>query len=281
MAGQTAAARWGRRPLALSLTGARSELGRVLAALPTPAAGPHAAVHINLAGQQANTLLHDGHAWQDFPRLLLASTRRALRSAKAAGAASFVHASFAFVRAVEHGARLDDPLAFCVAAILQAEALVLSGTLPGSVVRLGYLYGPHSADLRAYKTAFGLMRPYWSGDEQAQQHHLHQHDAARALLAAARAQASGKTWYATDGQAASFEALMDGFAHRVGCKRPLHLPRLSAPLARVIICTEHMQQTALAMPKAAPSPLVPRWRPCFGDHDAGLDQVIQTWQQAG
>lgn len=267
--------------MALSLTGVRSELGQVLAALPMPAAGPHAAVHINLAGQQANTLLHDGHAWQDFPRLLLAGTRRALHSASAAGAASFVHASFAFVRAVEQGARLDEPLASCVAAILQAEALVLSGPLPASVVRLGYLYGPHSADLRAYKTAFGLMRPYWSGDEHAPQHHLHQHDAASALLEAARAGASGKTWYATDGHAASFEAFMDAFAHCVGCTRPLHLPRLSAPLARIIICKEHMQQTALAMPGAAPSPLVPRWRPRFRDHHTGLEQVIQAWQEAG
>jgi hypothetical protein len=61
----------------LSITGARSELGRVLARM--PARGPHASVHVNVSGQQANTLLHDGHAWKDFARTMPGTTRRALR----------------------------------------------------------------------------------------------------------------------------------------------------------------------------------------------------------
>ena len=74
-----------------------------------------------------------------------------------------VHASFAFVHAVERGARIDEPLRSCVDAILECEALALSGPVPACVVRLGYLYGPTSADLLAYRTAFHLGRPYWSG----------------------------------------------------------------------------------------------------------------------
>jgi hypothetical protein len=96
-----------------------------------------------------------------------------------------VHASFAFVQAVQDGAALEPPLRSCVEAILECEALVLSAGLPACIVRLGYLYGPHSADLRAYRTAFRLGRPYWSG-RQARQYHLHQLDAASALLAAAK-----------------------------------------------------------------------------------------------
>ena len=263
----------------LSITGARSELGRVLAKM--PARGPDAPVHVNVSGQQANTLLHDGHAWKDFARTMPGTTRRALRVAEAAGASLFIHASFAFVRAVDRGGTLDEPLQSCVAGILESEAMVLAGPLPACVVRLGYLYGPHSADLRAYRTAFRLGRPYWSGDAHALQHHLHQSDAASALQAAARAGKAGKTWYATDGYAASFEALMDGFAHRVGRARPLHLPLLSRRLARVIIRTEHMQQTALAMPPSAPSPRVPGWRPRFADYGSGLDQVIEAWRDEG
>ena len=246
-----------------------------------PARGPDASVHVNVSGQQANTLLHDGHAWKDFARTMPGTTRRALRVAEAAGASLFIHASFAFVRAVDRGGTLDEPLQSCVAGILESEAMVLAGPLPACVVRLGYLYGPHSADLRAYRTAFRLGRPYWSGDAHALQHHLHQSDAASALQAAAQAGKAGKTWYATDGHAASFEALMDGFAHRVGRARPLHLPLLSRRLARVIIRTEHMQQTALAMPPSAPSPRVPGWRPRFADCGSGLDQVIEAWRDEG
>lgn len=266
----------------LSITGARSELGGVLQRLARhPPIEQIASAHVNLAGQQANALLHDGHAWKDVPRTMLSATRRALRSASAADASIFVHASFAFVRAVERGERLDEPLRSCADAILECEALVLARALPACVVRLGYLYGPESADLRAYRAAFRLGRPYWSGDAAALQHHIHQRDAASALIAAARAGKAGKIYYATDGHAASFEQFMDAFAHRVGRRRPLHLPLRSRLLARAIIREEHMQQTALAMPPQAPSPRVPGWKPEFADYRIGLDQVIEAWRDPG
>jgi nucleoside-diphosphate-sugar epimerase len=258
-----------------SITGVRSELGSLLAA--QCKAGRAPACHLNVAGQQANTLLHDGHAWKDFSRTALAGTRRALRSARADGAPMLVHASFAFVHAVERGARLAEPLRSAVAAILECEALVLSGPLPACVVRLGYLYGPQSADLRAYRKAFHLGRPYWSGPRKARQYHLHQVDAVAALLAAARPRNEGRILYATDGHAIPFMQLMDAFARRVGRRTPLHLPLFSKPLARVIVREEHMQQAALPMPPRAPLPRVPNWKPKFPDYRDGLDQVIADW----
>jgi len=260
----------------LSITGVRLELGRVLMQQPSRLLG--GSVHINLSGQQANTLLHDGQAWKEFPRTAPEATRRAIRSARAAGATMFVHASFAFVHAVERGAKLDEPLRSCVDAILECEALAMSGPLPVCVVRLGYLYGPESDDLLAYRKAFRLGRPYWSGLTDARQYHLHQYDAAAALLAAARPRNAGKIYYATDGHAIAFEHFMDTFAHRVGRPRPLHLPLLSHLLARAVVCEEHMQQTALGMPPRVPSPRVPGWKPRFPDFRKGIDQVIATWQ---
>ena len=122
-----------------SITGTRSELGGILAR--RRAGSATANIHINVAGQQANSLLHDGHGWKDFARTALAGTRRAMRSARADGAPMLVHASFAFVHAVEHGTRLAEPLRSSVDAILECEALALSGPVPACVVRLGYLYG--------------------------------------------------------------------------------------------------------------------------------------------
>src|SRR6266542_2412336 len=101
----------------VSITGARSELGGVLARWRTTSATAN--VHINLAGQQANSLLHDGHAWKDFARAALAGTRRAMRSAQAGDAPMLVHASFAFVHAVERGASVKEPLRSSVDAILE------------------------------------------------------------------------------------------------------------------------------------------------------------------
>jgi nucleoside-diphosphate-sugar epimerase len=259
----------------VSITGTRSELGGILAR--RRGAGGGETLHINVAGQQANTLLHDGHAWNGFTRAALAGTRRAMRTAGADGASMLVHASFAFVHAIERGASLTEPLRSSVEAILECEALALSGPLPTCIVRLGYLYGPESADLHAYCTAFRLGRPYWSGPRSALQYHLHQFDAVAALLAAGRPRNVGKVLYAADGHAIAFMKLMDAFAHRVGRRTPLHLPLFSKPLAKVIVREEHMQQAALPMPSRAPMPRVPGWKPEFPDYRAGLDQVVEVW----
>jgi nucleoside-diphosphate-sugar epimerase len=261
--------------MTLSITGSRSGLGAVLARQRAPRATGN--IHINVAGQQANTLLHDGHAWKDFGRIALAGTRRAIRTAQTDGASMLVHASFAFVHAVQRGTRLTEPLRSSADIILECEKRILSSQVPACIVRLGYLYGPQSADLRAYRTAFMLGRPYWSGPRGALQYHVHQLDAARALLAAADVRNAGTTLYATDGHAVSFMQLMDAFAHRVGRRTPLHLPQLSKLLAKVIIREEHMQQAALPMPRRTPTPRVPRWKPQFPDYRKGLDQVIDDW----
>jgi hypothetical protein len=259
----------------VSITGTRSELGRILAG-PRAASAPKG-IHVDVAGQQANSLLHDGHAWKDFARTALAGMRRAMRSAQADRAPMLVHASFAFVHAVERGANLKEPLRSSVDAILECEALMLSAPVLACVVRLGYLYGPESADLRAYRTAFRLGRPYWSGPPKALQYHLHQFDAALGLLAAGRPRNAGKIFYATDGHAILFMSLMDAFAHWVGGRTPLHLLLLSKPIAKVIIREEHMQQTALGMPRRAPSPRIPGRKPRFTDYRKGPDQVIREW----
>jgi nucleoside-diphosphate-sugar epimerase len=249
-----------------ALTGARTELGRLLARRRIPRG-----LHINVAGQGANTLLHDGHAWQGFARAALAGVRRAQR----AEADLLVHASFAFVL----GRPRADPLRSIAEAILECERLALSGPVPACVVRLGYLYGPASADLRAYRTAFRLGRPYWAGVRGALQYHLHQDDAVAALLAAARPRNAGRRFYATAGHPVPFMQLMDDFARKVGRSRPLHVPRIAAPVMRLIVREEHMQQAALAMPARAPGPRVPGWRPVYADYRAGLDQVIASWSE--
>jgi nucleoside-diphosphate-sugar epimerase len=245
-----------------------NELARVLAGLPKPRG-----VHFSLAGQQANSLLSDGHAWKGFERSALAGARRAAR----AGEGLLVHASFAFVQRMP----ARDPLRSLAQAILDCEDLVLSSGKQACVVRLGYLYGPQSADLRAYRTAFRLGRPYWAGPAKALQHHLHFDDAAAALLAAARKRNAGRVFYATGGRPASFRDFMDHFARRVGRRFPLHAPRISRPVMRLIIREEHMQQVAHAMPARTPAPLVPGWRPVFTDHRAGLDQAVAAWLQRG
>ena len=251
--------------MGVTIGGARSELGRLIARQ-RAAAG----VHFNLAGQEANTLLHDGQAWRGFARRALAGARRALRS----DADLLVHASFAFVL----GRPAKGPLRSIAETILECERLVLSGPIPACVVRLGYLYGPASRDLRAYRAAFRIGRPYWAGPRSARQFHLHQYDAVRALLAAAKRRNAGRILYATAGRPVSFMQFMDDFARRIGNPLPLHVPRIATPVIRLIVREEHMQQAALAMPARSPAPRVPGWTPVFADYRKGLDQVVEAWR---
>jgi nucleoside-diphosphate-sugar epimerase len=248
----------------LTITGAQSELGRLLS--------PHktrAKVHINLAGQQANTLLHDGHAWKDFARSARAGLQRAMRT----DAGLLVHASCAFVLA--DPAR--DPLHSLAQTIVELEQQVLSGPVPAVVVRLGYLYGPTSRDLLAYRKAFGLGRPYWAGKRRAGQYHLHHDDAVSVLLAAAKKKYAGQTFYATGGTALPFMTFMDHFARGVGRRVPLHIPLIAEPLMKLIVRKEHVQQSALAMPVDVPMPQLPGWSAAWPDPCAALDQIIADW----
>jgi nucleoside-diphosphate-sugar epimerase len=251
--------------MGVSITGGRSELGRLLARRRAPGNA-----HINVAGQQANTLLHDGHAWKGFARAAHAGVRGALRS----DAGVLVHASFAFVL----GRPREDPLRSIAETILECEQLVLAASKRACVVRLGYLYGPASRDLRAYRKAFRIGRPYWAGSDKALQYHLHQYDAVDALLAAAKARNAGRILYATGRKAVSFMQFMDDFARRIGNPFPLHVPRIAAPVIRLIVREAHMQQAALPMPRRAPAPRVPGWTPAFGDYRKGLDQVVAAWR---
>lgn len=250
----------------MSVTGGRSELGRILVRKRVPSG-----IHIDVSGQQANTLLHDGHAWKGFERAALAGVRRALRT----DADMLVHASFAFVRVLPR----QDPLRSIAQVILECERLVLDGPVAACVVRLGYLYGPESRDLLAYRKAFRLGRPYWAGPRSARQYHLHQHDAVAALLAAANPRNAGRVLYATDGRPVAFMQFMDDFARRVGRRFPLHVPKLAKALMKLIVREEHMQQVALAMPAKSPRPRVPGWKPAFPDYREGLDQVIESWNE--
>ncbi len=251
--------------MTISITGGKTELGRLLAQRTS-----RANVHVNVAGQQANTLLHDGHAWKDFARSARAGARSAMRSE----ARLLVHASCAFVIADPQ----QDPLRSLVQTILECEQLVLSGPIPAVVVRLGYLYGPASGDLRAYRTAFRMGRPYWAGPRKAGQFHLHHDDAVTALLAASKVKNTGKILYATSSPPVPFMRFMDHFARGVGTRCPLHVPLVAAPLMQLIVRKEHVQQVALAMPEEAPTPQVPGWMPAVPDYRAGLDQIIASWR---
>jgi nucleoside-diphosphate-sugar epimerase len=257
----------------------RSELGMAISRIRPRARASGDARHVvlNVGLQPPNTLLHDGHAWQRYPpSRLVTDTRAVLRDA--AGADFVVHASYLFLGAVQPDRGIEPPLGDIVEAALEAEDLVLRGSIQGCVVRLGYRYGPESRDLRSYRTAFRLGRPYWAGSSRIKQRHLHSADAAAALLAAARQRPAGRILTAADDLPASFASFMDHFARLIGNRIPLHIPGLMRPLTRVLIAEEHVQQVDLESAAAVDRPRPRGFAPLYSGYRSGLAAVLETWQ---
>ena len=261
------------------LTGQRTELGHAVAAQWAEApSGRRARTLVNVALQPPNSLLHDGHAWKpNAAEHIVASTRRALAEAARTRCGFVVHASYAFLGAAEAGGRVGSRLRPIVDAAHEAERMVLEGERRAVVVRLGYLYGPASRDLRAYRTAFRLGRPYWAGPRQNLQLHIHTADAARALILAATRRPAGPVVYATDDEPASFADFMDHFARLVGRSRPLHIPGVARHLVSLVVTEPHKEQCELAFDARA-MPRLPGFTPQYPDYRAGLQQVIEAWQ---
>ncbi len=229
-----------------------------------------------MALQPPNTLLHDGHRWKRYqPRRLLAETRAALRAADDAD--FLVHASYLFLGVPPSHGMPGAALGIVADAAREAEDMVLRGRIPSCVVRLGYRYGPESRDLRLYRRAFRLGRPYWAGPPSVLQRHLHTDDAAAALLAAARQRPAGKTLCAADDAPVSFATFMDHFARLAGNPVPLHIPGLLRPLTRVLIAEEHVQMVDLASADADDRPRPRGFAPAFTDYRMGLRQVFDAW----
>jgi hypothetical protein len=260
------------------VTAPRSELGRVVTRALHDEQPVDTTVLLNLTLQPPNTLLHDGHAWKRYrPAQIIARTKELLAAPEHAGADLIVHASYAFLGAADQGAKVGDTLQPIVEAARAAEELVLADPRPASVVRLGYLYGPESRNLKAYRTAFRLGRPYWAGPRKKLQYFLHTEDAARALLQAARRRPRDGVVYATDQIPTSFATFMDHFARLIGNPLPLHLPAISRKVSHLVVAEEHMQMVELGVEGRA-TPVVPGFQPVYADFLAGLQQVIDTWK---
>ncbi|MBV9099746.1 MAG: hypothetical protein JOZ46_08920 [Candidatus Dormibacteraeota bacterium] len=262
----------------ITVTAPRSELGLIVTERNTGGDDADAVgrVVINVALQAPNSLLHDGQAWKRYPPArLLQETTAGIKAARQA--AFLVHASYLFVGADEAGLEPGATLRPIIDATLEAERTVLDGPTPACVVRLGYLYGPASRSLRAYRRAFRLGRPYWAGPKSVRQRFLHSHDAADALLAAAAQRPVGRVLAAADNQPVSFATFMDDFARLVGNPLPLHLPAISAPLSRIIIAKEHMQACELRTSGIDAHRRPKSFAPRYASYRSGLRGIIDTW----
>ncbi|MGF1591477.1 MAG: NAD-dependent epimerase/dehydratase family protein [Pleurocapsa sp.] len=156
-----------------------------------------------------------------------------------------------------------------------------NGNIPHCILRLGFLYGPQSEDLKKYQTSFKLHRPYYAGPEANLANFLHYEDAAKALVLVVEQQPKGE-FNVVDGTPASFADFIDTYAIKLGYSRPWHIPLFTAPVAKIII--KEPQMEILDRSTTVKSDRIREqlnWSPSYGSFHQGLDQTISVWQQQG
>lgn len=244
-------------------------------------------VVLNLLPQAANTLLHDGHAWKDYDQLLPAATSALVEAAEVVPVQLVVHGSYAFLYGDARGATegdaqsapANDPV---FVAAIEAERLLRNSKIPVCVLRLGFLYGPQSEDLKKYIKSFELHRPYLAGPEGKVASMLHFEDAARALVLVTERQPVGEVYNVADDQPVWFGDFIDHFSEQLGKGKPGHIPVFLEPVARIIITREQME--LLELSTAVESRKLRDelgWRPRYGNYIDGIAQTLKTWQADG
>lgn len=231
-----------------------------------------AKVVVHLAPQAANQPPQLGFS---YDLALADEVGRVIEAAKDAGVEYVLFTSFAFMDADTHNEEAEELVAPLQAAVRKAEAAALSGDVPASVLRLGYLYGAHSPALTDLRASLKLGRSAPAGSDHGRSAWLHDSDAARAIVAALNARPVGQTLTVADDAPASPAAFLRYFAESQG----LVVSEKMSPIARALA-----NKTQLALQElhyhgsSAEAKSALGWSPRFSSFQQGIDDILLTWR---
>lgn len=111
---------------------------------------------LNLTPQIPNTLLHDRQNWQGYDETLLVTTAALLKALENIEVKLLVHPSYAFLYGNATNATENTTLTApdrnpIFRAAIAAEKQIIESNLPYCLLRMGFLYGPQSEDLKNTK----------------------------------------------------------------------------------------------------------------------------------
>lgn len=235
-------------------------------------AASEAKVVVHLAPQAAN---HPPQLGFSYDMNLAEEFERVIEAAKDAGVEYVLFTSYAFVEAETHDEAAEELVRPLQRAVRKAEAAALSGAVPASVLRFGYLYGGHSELLNDLRASLRVGRTAYAGDDRGRSAWLHDADAARAIVAAITVRPVGQTLTVTDDSPASPAAFLRYFAEAQG----LAVSEKISPIARALA-----NKTQLALQQlhyhgsSAEAKAVLGWSPRFSSFQQGLDEVLLAWR---
>jgi len=241
-----------------------------------------AEVVINVGRQPENSLLSDGWAWRGAGRRFPTQVAELIEAG--ATARLVVDASCALLygtaQDVDEAGSVAAPAGnHRFAAAVEAERALRDSGLSVCTLRLGYGYGPEYQDLRRYRTALHILRPYYAGPGLPAPW-IHHDDAASALVTAAEGAAPGDLYNVADEDPVSLRAFIDHFGRSELHWITYHLPRWSLKFLGGQIRRE--QETLLDQSLSINSTRFRdrfAWRPKYPSYREGLAQTVLAWKK--
>ena len=235
-------------------------------------------VVINAAPQLANHLPQHAAHWDTA--LLDAGTAALVEAAAAAEVKFLIHTSYAFADAHvdEHDEHTADLAALLAAARAGEQHVLAASTVPGCVLRFGFLYGAELPELIAIRDTLTMRRPVDSGPDDSHALWVYVPDAARAVINALQVQPAGARLNIVDDRPLSPAGFLSYFAQSQGLATPEPPPRFAfwaqpkPGQAALMALSPHADN--------AEAKTVLDWSPRFPGSEQGIDDLLLTWRAA-
>lgn len=171
---------------------------------------------------------HERDAWKENDRIRREGTRALLEAAREAGVERYLQESVVWLARPDDGSPFDErsparPDAI-TQSVLDAETMAARAPLASATLRLGWLYGPDTANMRAFAALLRARRSPILGDGSAKLSFLHVDDAASAFADALERRVTG-VHHVVDDEPAGMGDFFDELARVLGVPRPLRFPR--------------------------------------------------------
>lgn len=243
-------------------------------------------VVIHTAAMNANHIPVSGADWEAQAKILTEGTAALVEAAQATGVKFLVYPSYAFIYGDTHGEWVDESAprlnpnnmeeTAVFRAIIQGEDAAMSSSVPGCVLRAGFIYSAEDAEMQALYHGLKGNKPVILGKAGAVANWVQAADMAQVVVLAAEQQPTGQVFNVSDNAPASPVAFVNYFAEAIGLPHPGQPPAFVKPLLSGKVQRVLLDMAVKVRNEKAKEQL--GWTPRYGDYHAGIEQALLAWR---
>lgn len=238
---------------------------------------------IHLAPQAANQLPFLSSGIE--PQTIIDTTVAVVEAAQQAGVTYLVHVSYACIYGNTGSGSVDEQTmpesesdVALVQAAQKAEQIVRESGIAYCILRAGYIYSADSQVMQAVADTLRVGRPLPMGAADHMASWIHADDLAMALALVVQQRPQNEIFNIVDDTPVSPRQFLHDFGAALGVQVSSGLPGMLA-LARLRSGGDASDLLNLSFNASnAKAKQQLGWRPRFGAHSAGIDDVLLTWR---